>query len=161
MEITQELVKEYFDYKDGGLYRIVKTSNSVKIGDRFGSVIGTGYRMGHFLNKLYYEHRLIFMYHFGYFPKEIDHINRNKFDNHIENLRDCTFEENQQNKNRRIDNVSGVVGVYWSLQKRKWKAEIMYNGIHKHLGFFRTKETAKLIRRCAELKYHGTAQAGI
>jgi hypothetical protein len=85
---TQNDLKELFEYRnDGYLIRKIKTSNSVKTGDIAGCDTGNGYKKIRAFGKPYLSHRLIFFWHYGVFPKEIDHINGDTVDNRIENLR--------------------------------------------------------------------------
>jgi len=75
-------------------------------------------------------HRLLMMY-----PTEhTDHINHNGLDNRKQNLRPCTFRENQSN--RRNQGSSKYVGIYWNKQKGKWQSHISINGKLKTLGYF-------------------------
>jgi len=94
MTISQAYLKEIFDYKDGSLIRKIKTSNRVNVGDIAGSNSGNGYLRACVLGEYFYIHRLVFMWHFGYFPNEIDHIDGNKHNNTIENLREATHSQN-------------------------------------------------------------------
>ena len=69
----------------------------------------------------------------------VDHINRNRADDRIENLRWATYEE--QNINRAPNsmprnNTSGVRGVSWHKKNAKWQVKIMVDGTHLHLGYF-------------------------
>ena len=85
----------------------------------------------------------------------VDHINHNKLDNRISNLRICTSQQNNMNTSKRSDNSSGVTGVYWDKQNNKWIASIQVNGKQIHLGYFKTKEGAVEARRQAEIEYFG------
>jgi hypothetical protein len=96
----KQLLKDYFDYKDGGLYWKVQRAYTMQIGQRFGFVETKGYRKGMIHKKTYREHRLIWIWHNGDISDnlQIDHINRNPLDNRIENLRLVTNSQNQKNK---------------------------------------------------------------
>ena len=67
---------------------------------------------------------------------EIDHINQNKMDNRIVNLRDVPKEINQRNGTRKKNNTSGVPGVTWHKQHRKWYAQARINGKHHSVGLY-------------------------
>ena len=98
-EITQELLKEHFEYRDGHLWWVKPTSKRIKIRQQFGCCNNEGYIFGGLRGKYYYEHRLIWLYHYGEWPKEcIDHINGIKDDNRIENLREATKQQNNFNR---------------------------------------------------------------
>lgn len=90
----------------------------------------------------YVEHRLVWLYHFGKWPREIDHINTIKTDNRIENLRDCGRTQNNGNHRRRVNNTSGFRGVSWHVRAGKWLAQINYGKTHYHLGLFLAKTEA-------------------
>jgi len=84
-------------------------------------------------------HRIVWLLHKGEWPKhQIDHINRNKLDNRIENLRDVPRRINSANKS----NNASMVGTTWHPKKRKWKAKIQVNNKSIHLGYFNTQEEA-------------------
>lgn len=73
---------------------------------------------------------------------EVDHINGDKLDNRRRNLRVCTSAENKRNTGIRRTNTSGYKGVTWQKNRQKWKAQIQYEGVNRHLGLFINKEDA-------------------
>jgi hypothetical protein len=79
------------------------------------------------------------------FPKnkQIDHIDHNRLDNRKCNLRLCTNQENSRNKGLNLNNTSGVKGVYFDKQLKKWRARITINYKSVHLGIFDDLEEAK------------------
>ena len=85
----------------------------------------------------------------------VDHINRNKLDNRICNLRVCTQQQNKRNRSIQCNNTSGVTGVSWVSKYNKWMAQIQINGKSKNLGCFNTKEEAINARKQAEIEYFG------
>ena len=87
--------------------------------------------------------------------KMIDHINVNPLDNRRGNLRTCTNQQNQCNKNKTKSNTSGFKGVYFKKQNQKFVARIGLNGKKKHLGYFATAEAAHEEYKKAAVKYHG------
>lgn len=98
--ITQELLKQLFDYRDGKLFWKVRTAIKIKIGSIAGNLNKkTGYWYVRVNKKIYKRGRLVFLYHHGRFPeKEIDHINLKRDDDRIENLREANHSLNQINK---------------------------------------------------------------
>lgn len=78
---------------------------------------------------------------------DIDHINNDPLNNHIENLRWATREENSRNTQIRSNNTSGVKGVSWDKSRRKWLAQIRVDGIKVNLGCYNTIEEATLARQ--------------
>ena len=85
--MNQALVAEYFDHKDGHLYWKKVNRQQHLVGKEVGSIHPTGYRHVTWNGKVHKVHRLIFLLEHGYLPKEIDHINGDRQDNRLENLR--------------------------------------------------------------------------
>ena len=92
----------------------------------------------------------------GEWVTELDHINGDRLDNRIENLRPVTRQENLKNQKRSIANTSGVTGVYWDRETGKWRALIRIGGKVKTIGRFLSFEEAVMARKEAERKngYH-------
>ena len=139
MEIIMEL-KERFEYKDGGLFaKTFAGGNAPKVGDRCGSLKSSGYRDIRFNGAMHKEHRLIWEMFNGPIPNdvEIDHINRIRDDNRIENLRLATRSQNQHNRT----DTKGV-----SLDNRnprpRWRAILQINKVKRLIGTFDTEEEA-------------------
>ena len=146
--INKELLREIFDYKDGHLYWKIKTGPNAVIGKKAGCYdASTGYYKAR-VNGLYYRiHRLVFMYHYGYIPKMIDHIDNNKCNNKIENLREATHAQNQQNSGISKLNTSGFKGVHFDKGTGKWMAKLQLNKKAYYLGLFKTSnEAAEVIK---------------
>lgn len=102
--MNQELLHTLFYYKDGKLYWKASPSRNVKADDIAGHYGNRRYAQIRINGKYYLKHRLVYLYHHGYFPPKplvIDHINRNRFDNRIENLRAVTKSVNQRNNKHR------------------------------------------------------------
>lgn len=98
-------------------------------------------------------HRVIWLMVTGAWPTaEIDHINGVRDDNRIVNLRAVTTAENAQNRALRSDNRSGVHGVAWHKNHRKWQVSIKANGRNKHLGLFDDLDAAVAARKAAEVE---------
>ena len=150
--LTQEFLKEHLDYRDGHLWWVKSRSNRVKIGQQFGCYHHTGYRQGRLKGKIYLEHRLIWLYHYGEWPKDqIDHINGIKIDNRIGNLRECTIQQNQFNRKSEKDSSSQYKGVSWCKLSKKWLAKYYYKSKRYYLGLFETEEdAAKAYRKATE-----------
>lgn len=155
MEITQELLHRLFEYKDGALYWKIRPSNSINVGNKAGYLDKKGYISVRINRKLHYLHRLIFIFHYGVLSKYIDHIDGNTLNNRIENLRQVTKQQNNQNARKRSDNTSKHKGVCWSKAADKWVAYVSVNGKPKHLGCFEDIELASLVAEEARNKYHG------
>jgi len=139
------MVRQYFDYHvDGYLVWKVKVAQCVQIGQRAGSKHATGYIHITLLGGYYKAHRLIYAFHHGRIKDQIDHINRIKDDNRIENLRDVTGSVNTMNTAPlRSTNTSGVKGVSFCKDQinKKWAAYFQREG-RKIQKYFHTKEEA-------------------
>nr|WP_175479900.1 HNH endonuclease signature motif containing protein [Paracoccus homiensis] len=101
-------------------------------------------------------HRVAWAVIHGRWPNgEIDHINGDRSDNRLANLREVTKRENHRNMAIRSDNTSGVTGVYWAREKGKWAAYIKADKMVA-LGRYDTFAEAVAARRAAEkvLGYH-------
>jgi hypothetical protein len=116
-----------------------------------------GYFVGTIFGRKYIAHRVAWAIYSGAWPKnEIDHINGDKLDNRIANLRCATRQENNRNRAIGINNTSGAIGVYWNVSKLKWSAKIHKNGKQKHIGHFKSKDDAISARAKANIEcgYH-------
>ncbi|MGL5013593.1 MAG: HNH endonuclease signature motif containing protein [Bacteroidales bacterium] len=103
--------------------------------------------------KKYYVHRVIYQLHHGQCEGEVDHINQDKTDNRIENLRLVTHQDNNRNKPRNSNNTTGATGVYWNKRSSKWIAKIMVDRKDVHLGTFTHFEDAVTCRKSANVQY--------
>lgn len=85
----------------------------------------------------------------------VDHANNDRTDNRRCNLRKCTFQENNRNRSKAVNNTSGIIGVSWKQKSNKWRAYIVIDGKQKHLGEYSVKEHAIKARLKAELEWFG------
>jgi hypothetical protein len=155
--ITQSKLKELVDYVDGKL--IAKTNiKTRKVGDALSSLTDKGYLRSSVGGKSYRVHRLVFLYHHGYMPIQVDHIDGNRMNNRIENLREATSSQN--NQNRKATSSSGVKGVVWHKQSKKWVASICVNRKSVHLGSFPSIEEAAFVANKARQSAHGEFYRG-
>jgi hypothetical protein len=154
--LTQDLLRALFEYQpDGRLLRKVTTNPRAKAHTYSGCINGAGYLRTRVSGTLYQNHRLIwFMFH-GTWPEMVDHINGNRTDNRIENLRPCNQSQNMQNMASRVDSKTGVKGVGWREDKQKYRARIVVNGKERCLGHFVTLDEARSAVQAARTKYHG------
>jgi hypothetical protein len=150
--ITKERLWEKFDYLDGVLYHKT-TWGPIKAGDVAGTKNPRGYIIVRFDGKPYLAHRIIFFMYHGYFPQEIDHINRVKHDNRIENLRAVCRIENARNKGVYKTNCSGNRNVSL-LKTGKYEVSLRVNGRRMYVGVFDDPEFAGLVAEEARSKYH-------
>lgn len=152
--ITQKQVKELFQYKDGHLIWVKQSSRRIKIGDAAGYLNGQGYFVTMIKGKNYPNHRLVFLFHNGYLPEFIDHIDNNRTNNNIENLRPCTRSENGYNAKSRSDNTTGVKGVSRCKKTKRWRSYIVVNKKQVSCGNFDSIEKAEKAVRAARERLH-------
>jgi hypothetical protein len=132
-----------------------RKARSHLVGREAGSIAQTGYRMVSWMGRSWPAHRLIWTLVHGEPPNgEIDHINGNRADNRLLNLRDITPTENRRNCARSVRNSSGVLGVSWHRRIGKWHAQIKVGYRSQHLGYFESLESASVARKQAEM-HHG------
>lgn len=145
--ITQQRLHELFDYADGELVR--------RAGRKGGSVNKRGYKILCVDYKMYKAHRLVFLYHNGYLPDQIDHADGDKLNNRIENLRPATNGQNCMNRGVMRNNTSGAKGVFWDKEAGKWRVAVRFGTVLKSFGRFVDFELAELVATMAREKYHG------
>lgn len=150
--LNQARLKELLDYSPdtGDFIWRVNRSRTAKANAPAGTKNNLGYIRIIVCGKQYAAHRLAWLYVHGQWPtSEIDHINQNKADNRIANLRQVTRSENCQNKSD-----ATLPGITWHKPTAKWQARIKINQKLIHLGVFQDIEDAKAARKQAEQKYH-------
>ena len=145
IQLTQEIVRELLDvdYETGKLYwkpRDLKWFLHCENPERrfkwwnlmfskkeaFNGFNHNGYKKGKIFRKYYLAHRIIFLHRYGWLPEQIDHINGNRTDNRIINLRPATNHINSCNAKIKKNNTSGTTGVCFCKQSEGWKARINY-----------------------------------
>ena len=143
-DITAERLRELLSYDpETGLFHNKRHRGSkARVGSKAGSINTIGYSQVKVDGKLYSSHRLAWLYTYGAFPEGcVDHINRNRSDNRICNLREADKSENGQNKSLpQSNNTHGFLGV--TRDTGKWSARITTNGKTKYIGLFATPELA-------------------
>ena len=149
--ITQERLKELFEYQDNGTF--VRKRNGSPI---VASMKNRRYaRM--FVDKgiVCAVHRMIFLWHHGYLPKVIDHIDNDRTNNRIENLREVTQQQNCLNRVAHKNNRSGYKNVHLDKAMNKWTVQISIDRKRRVFGYFDDVELAGLVAEEARDKYHG------
>ena len=154
--LTKEEVKQLFDYhSDGYLVWKIKSSFRTNKGDKAGSVNSQGYEQVSYKAKKHKTHRLIVLWHGFELGDEVDHIDGNKQNNKIENLRIVTKNQNQWNSKTRSDNKSGIKGVQWHKRDCKWSVSLRVNKKCHSFGYYDNLELAELVSQEARSLYHG------
>jgi hypothetical protein len=141
---------DVFEYCDGDLYR--KTGQFL---GKAGTVHHTGYVQVKVNSKCYRAHRIIFAMHHGYMPEFIDHIDGNRLNNRIENLRECDNRQNQHNAKIPCTNKTGVKNVFWDKARKKWAVFMRIKSKPTWLGRFDDLELAELVAIEARNKFQG------
>lgn len=143
MHITQERLRDLFSYRDDGrLIRKINRSANARSDGLVGAKNENGYFVVSIEKRKYRCHRLIFLWHHGWLPEFVDHIDRDRSNNRIGNLRPAT--RVQQNANMSINKTktSGFKGVSRVSHGDSWRAYISVCNKYKHLGCYTTAEAA-------------------
>jgi len=152
-KLTQERLKELLHYEpETGIFywKQIQGKNKKKVGDVAGTPLN-GYITIGIGGTIYLSHRLAWLYIHGYFTEnQIDHINRNRADNRICNLREVSRSCNRRNSGNPKNNVSGVKGVCWHKQSNLWRSRITHQGKKYNLGLYVLFDEAVCARLAAE-----------
>jgi hypothetical protein len=134
-----------------------KRTNGVgKAGMRAGTIVENGYRHLRVDGHRALAHRLMWFYVHGYWPRaEVDHINGDRDDNRISNLRLCCRSENNMNSGIPRHNTSGFKGAYFSTRRDHWVAEILVHRTKKYLGSFGSAAEAGAAYQAAAKEFYG------
>lgn len=146
--ITVEEVRRLLSYDpDTGAFTwLIPTSDRIRVGQKAGRV-NSGYVGIRINGREYLAHRLAWFYVHGVWPVgDIDHINRDRSDNRIANLRPATRAQNLQNRS--------YDGAYWYASRRKWRVNIRVDGKRIWVGDYDDRADALAARKDAVLKYH-------
>lgn len=158
--LTQQQAIELLDYDaETGLFTWKPRQNNNKFNaTRAGKTCGRTHKNGYvdigINGKKIAAHRLAWLYVKGQWPAEIDHINGDRADNRLANLRECTHAENCQNYPVKTSNTSGFPGVSWHKGAKCWRATIVINRKQKSLGTFDTRLEAYQAYLAAKNELH-------
>lgn len=125
------------------------------IGHEAGTTVTGGYRRVLINKKSYAVHKIVWWFEYGTWSKELDHIDRNKTNNVITNLREATRSENCLNKIIQANNSSGIKGVHYCKTRAKWKVQMRKKGKCTIQRYFETKDEAVMFRKTNEQEYYG------
>ena len=149
--LTQEKVRQLFTYReDGSLIRNRTGQTVVCSPSKHHRYLRIGIK-----GKAYFLHRIIFLLVRGYLPEGIDHIDGNRFNNRIENLRAANQSQNCLNKSSHKNNKSGYKNIHWQKNMNKWCVIMSINQKRNIIGYFEDLELAHAIASEYRAKYHG------
>lgn len=154
--ITCELVRSIYDYdRETGVFSYKASRGRMSKGSIAGTV-KKGYGVLAIGGKFFQASRVAWLYVHGSWPiNDIDHINHNPLDNRIENLRDISHQANMHNQSRaRVNNKTGVVGVYYFARNKRYHAQINIKGKPTFLGSFSNIEDAEKAYLKAKATHH-------
>ena len=158
----QKRFPHYFRENPEIAHTICTTFNRTMVGrEALIDISSNGYKAGKVFGKHLLAHRVLYALHYGEWPIYIDHINGNRLDNRISNLRSVTMHENNKNTGLRPNNKSGISGVHWCKKAKKWRGIIKVNKRSIHLGFFESLEEARPAIAEARKKYDFHKNHGI
>lgn len=149
----KEYLNSILSYCDGMLYAKV-TRGNIKAGKLLGNDHG-GYKRLCILGAHYLVHRIIWKMHHGYDAINIDHINNDRSDNRIDNLKEITHKDNSRKQIMPINNSSGFIGVSLVKSSNKYKSMIGVDGKDIVIGTFSDINEAATAYNDAARKYHG------
>ena len=155
IELTKEILDEryVFNLETGIVTNRIRTAQRTKVGEEAGCLNLYGYRQICINGRYCLTARVIWFFVKGEWPANIDHINHDRSDNRLINLRSVTNAENSRNRSKSPRNTSGVMGVSWNKAARKWCARIQVNSKQIHLGLFTNMADAITARAAAKVKY--------
>lgn len=121
--------------------------------EALASVHPVGYKRGCIFARYLFAHRVLFAMAHNTWPVEVDHINGDRLDNRLVNLRAVSTQQNRMNAQRMSRNTSGVTGVHWHRTHDKWCAKITVSGKTTNLGLFDDFSDAVAARSIAESEF--------
>lgn len=141
---------------DTGVFTWAVSRRGCAKGTIAGHINKEGYRIVKVGRKAYPAHRLAWFIVHNQLPEFIDHINGRRDDNRISNLRSVSHSENMQNKREAMVNnrSSGLLGVTWNKQHKRWQSKLMISKKAHHIGYFDTPESAHAAYLYAKRRLH-------
>jgi hypothetical protein len=156
-QLTAEVARQLFTYDDqAGHLRWAEAPCNAHCKGKVAGATYRGYRRIRYLGRKYFEHRLVWLIHTGDWPdRSIDHIDRQKDNNRISNLRLADRYQQMGNTKVSVKNTSGFRGVVWHKRDKKWQASIRVKGKRVHIGLFDNREDAARAYNAAAVSTFG------
>lgn len=154
VDYDPETGKIFWKERDISTFKLRRTGlafNSTHAGkEAFTATDGRGYKSGRIFDKTYHAHRVAWAAFFGVWPDVIDHINGDRSDNRLKNLRSVSKADNARNRR----SFGKALGVNFDPRRGKWRARITVARKEIHIGYFDTEDEALAARLIAQ-KEHG------
>lgn len=149
--MIEELLDHFFvcDLTSGKVFWRVHNGTKCRAGNESGTLRKDGRVIVKLKGYQIYRYHVIWYFSHGFLPKnQIDHIDRDRSNDSINNLREVSNEQNSWNKGLNRNNTSGYKGVY--KQRNRFVAQITIKGKTHYLGSFETEEKAFEVRASVE-----------
>jgi hypothetical protein len=156
----QARFNEVLEYRDGRLFWKKTLSNVAVAGKEAGCASTNSYGSVTVDKQAYCPHRIVFCMHHGYMPDQVDHIDGNRKNHKIENLRAANNMTNNMNKGAQSNSKTGVKNICWSKQNKKWWVQVSAYGKKVVSKMFDDFELAELVAAEARDKFHGKFARG-
>jgi hypothetical protein len=124
-------------------------------GQKAGATRADGYRAIHIGDKPFMAHHIIWYLEHGVWPEYLDHKDRDRSNNRLDNLREANPSKNQWNKGIYRNNTSGAKGVYFDKKRQLWRVWVGANRVKHHVGRFKTLEEARAAYCAKAAELHG------
>ena len=152
--ITQSKLHELFDESHGNLFW-KEACKGYEAGRLAGYIHAKGRRIIGIARTYHYAHRLVYLYHHGWMPKVVEHIDGDRTNNRIENLVASDNSAAKARRPKKPNTASQYKGVYWHTKAVKWCARIGANCRTKSLGLYENEADAAQAYNFAAYELHG------
>lgn len=158
VEISQETAKALFDYREGALYWKISIPQCKIYPGKLAGYITQGRWAVKIKSQKYLLHRIIFLWHRGYLPENVDHEDQNPLNNYIDNLRDASYSQNAANRKSQINATSRYLGVFIKKGRTPpmWEVNLAQKDRKgTYVGIYLSEIEAALAYNREAVKYHG------
>lgn len=154
-DLPADYLRQVFYEKDGHLYWKEKHNRNYEVDSLAEYPHPSGYLQIFLDGRWRYVHRIIYVLHHGVYPDVVDHIDGNKANNLIGNLRSCNYHENFYNAGRSVRNTSGIKGIYYDITKDKWRGRVCFMGRSYSAGIHSDISVMQRLVENLRSKLHG------